>query len=67
MFSLQKLFCNTCGKEMLIKIADSYNGRFCSQECCNEFKWRETLSILGKEYYPKGDKNSVNTQSKNNS
>lgn len=24
----------------------------CSKECNDEFHWRETLSIMGKEYYP---------------
>ena len=29
------------------------SGRFCSMECLREGKWRETLSIMGKEYYPR--------------
>jgi hypothetical protein len=56
-YSKQKTFCNICGKEMFVEIASSgsFNGRFCSIECCREFKWRETLSIMGKEYSPKPD------------
>lgn len=26
--------------------------RVCSTECINEIRWRETLSIMGEEYYP---------------
>jgi len=26
--------------------------RVCSSACVREIRWRETLSIMGKEYYP---------------
>ena len=53
-YSKQKLYCNLCGKEMFVAIAQigNFDGRFCSIECLREFKWRETLSIMGKDYYP---------------
>ncbi len=57
LYSKQKLFCNTCGKEMFVEIPRDFNGRFCSLECCKEFKWRETLSIMNSEYYER-DKNN---------
>ena len=57
-YSKQKVFCNTCGKEMFVAIATTpFNGRFCSQECCNEFRWRETLSIMGEDYCPNPKEN----------
>jgi len=39
---------------MFVAIAQlgNFNGRFCSIECLREFKWRETLSIMEKDYYP---------------
>jgi hypothetical protein len=55
LFSKQKLFCNICGKE----IEEEYNQiigrncRVCSEECLDEFRWRDTLSMLGKEYRPR--------------
>jgi len=30
--------------------------KVCSKECNNEFRWRETLSIMDKEYYPNPSK-----------
>lgn len=60
MFSNQKGYCRVCGAEMLWNVGSSipYSGLgVCGKECCQEYHWRETLSILGKEYYPdpKGD------------
>jgi hypothetical protein len=51
-YSKQKAFCNTCGKELFVEIAscNHFDGRFCSKECCREFSWRKTLSICGEEY-----------------
>ena len=61
LFSKQVVYCNACGKEMFIAISGSgtFGGRFCSTECNNEFKWKETLSTMGKEYYPKLIKTST--------
>ncbi len=41
---------------MLISIGAAYSAQFCGAECYDEFKWRETLSIMGKQYYPRGTK-----------
>ena len=54
-FSKQKWFCNCCGKEQLSVMANGTNcmGRdwkTCSVECLKEIQWRETLSIMNKEY-----------------
>jgi len=57
--SKQKTFCNTCGIELFVDIAQigRFDGRFCSMECLKEFEWRKTLSILGKEYLPRKKEN----------
>jgi len=56
LYSKQKLFCNCCGIEMFVE----YHGvnvmgskfKVCSRVCLREIRWRETLSIMGKEYCP---------------
>lgn len=58
-FSPQKWFCTCCGKEMFSSpcIAMGKKYKVCGDDCHNEMAWRDTLSILGKEYYPqKGTK-----------
>lgn len=60
LFSKQKIFCNCCGLEMLIEYSKVLGGSFlgykvCSAKCVREIRWRETLSIMGKEYYPDPD------------
>ena len=57
LFSKQKFFCNACGKEMFCTSPSVMGGSFlgwrvCSSECIREIRWRETLSIMGLEYYP---------------
>ena len=52
MFSKQKVFCNGCGKEFETTFG-SYGGHVCSRKCYDDMEWKRTLSILGKEYYPK--------------
>lgn len=58
MFSKQKFYCQSCGKEMFVAINAAYGAKYCNQECCDEYHWKETLSIMGKEYYPKPKKES---------
>lgn len=55
LFGNMPWFCNCCGKEMSTSChgAMGRSWRVCSLECVREMGWRETLSILGKEYYPK--------------
>jgi hypothetical protein len=52
LWSKQFLFCNICGKEFEIEIPRSLgkNCKVCTIECLEEYKWRETLSIMGKSY-----------------
>lgn len=54
LFSKQKWFCNICGQEQFSVInANQYVGAMlCSMECNREFRWRQTLSIMGKDYKP---------------
>jgi hypothetical protein len=54
LFSPQKWFCTVCGKEQFSQLTgNKFVGAVtCSPACYREFKWRETLAILGKEYYP---------------
>lgn len=56
-YSKQKFYCNACGKELFCTINQMMGGKFlggkvCSPTCVREFRWRETLSIMGTEYYP---------------
>lgn len=55
-YTRQQLFCNACGKEMFCVPFNAMGGKFlgyrvCSSKCVREMRWRETLSIMGKEYY----------------
>lgn len=52
-YSEQQIFCNACGKEehrVLPGIGRTY--KVCSMRCLQEMQWRDTLSLMGKEYYP---------------
>ena len=55
LFSKQPIRCNACGAAYETDFQIGYpNGKHvCSQECFDEMRWRETLSMLGKEYRPK--------------
>lgn len=53
LFSKQIFYCRACGAEMLISVQAPYRYQVCNDQCWKEFEWRETLSILGKEYYPR--------------
>ena len=53
LFSKQIFYCRACGKEMLVSVQAPYKYQVCDEVCWEEFDWRETLSILGKEYYPR--------------
>jgi hypothetical protein len=61
-FSKQIVYCNVCGTKMSTEIAQlgKFDGRFCSMDCLREFEWRRTLSLMGKEYYPKPNKENNN-------
>jgi hypothetical protein len=47
------IFCNACGRAIFCTlpiIGETY--KVCSTECLREIKWRESLSIMGENYYP---------------
>ena len=56
-YSKQKIFCNTCGKGMLVEFPKiiGTNFKVCSSECLSEIKWRLSLSILGSAYESRPD------------
>jgi len=63
--SKQTFYCNSCGKEMFCSAANVMGSKFlgwkvCSTECVREIRWKETLSIMGKEYYTHPDPNYYN-------
>lgn len=54
MYSYMKVYCPICrepfnGMEGYGRIDAT---RCCNKECYQEWEWRKTLAILGKEYYP---------------
>lgn len=52
MFSRNDVRCCICQEGMDYQQRYGRESCCCSQACWNEFEWRQTLSILGKEYYP---------------
>lgn len=53
-FSSQKVYCQVCGKEFEVTLANApWDGRVCSDACWQELAWRAALSITGKSYYGK--------------
>ena len=54
LYSQQKCYCNACGFVMHIQLPNVIGNkwRVCSLTCLREMEWRETLSIMGSEYYP---------------
>jgi hypothetical protein len=57
LWSKQIFYCNCCGKEMFCGANNVMGSNFlgwkvCSIGCVREIRWKETLSLLGKEYYP---------------
>lgn len=57
-FSNQKWFCICCGKELFSPFVHAMGRKYkvCSYECLREMDWRETLCIMGKDYYPQPKK-----------
>lgn len=53
-YSKQKWFCNNCGKEQFSEMSKALGREWkcCSMECVKVLDYRETLSIMGKEYVP---------------
>lgn len=52
-YSEQEQFCRACGTKFHAQLVSGYASRgCCSKDCFEEYNWRETLSIMGKDYYP---------------
>ena len=57
LFSKQLVYCHNCGVEFKTNFNGDGgygNGECCCRDCAEELKWKKTLSILGKEYHPRG-------------
>ncbi len=48
LFSKVMMCCNLCAKPFLTTF-NSYDGRFCTKECFDEYKFRRATCILGIE------------------
>ncbi|HVI41287.1 MAG TPA: hypothetical protein VM577_11560 [Anaerovoracaceae bacterium] len=59
MSSSQPAYCIACGKSHKTNFT-LFHGYVCSWRCWDELNWRETLSNLGKEYYPIPEEAQVN-------
>jgi hypothetical protein len=65
LYSVQKMYCTVCGGTYAWTCNHGWpKSRACSRECHEEWAWRETLSIMGKEYYPQEKAREVEAQSK---
>jgi len=53
-WGVQEVHCQICGRLQVVAIANgSYDkARTCGKRCWEEWKWRETLSIMGSAYKP---------------
>lgn len=47
--------CRVCGVWCLPPYRGYAKDAVCSRPCYDEFKWRETLQIVKKPYYPHGE------------
>ncbi len=46
LFTKVCLRCNVCGESFLTTFMP-YDGRFCSQECCEEYDLRRATAVVG--------------------
>ena len=53
MFSYMKTYCSICRGDMDGMKRYGKEAHCCSKECFDEWKWRETLAIMGRQYKPK--------------
>lgn len=51
LFTKQPGFCCICGKPGKFALHD-YTIPCCSDTCRQEYQWRKTLFLSGREYYP---------------
>lgn len=69
LYSKQKWYCNNCGIEQYsvphkATLADKHYST-CSFDCSKEMTWKNTLSIMGQEYYPQPKEKQVMTKAGN--
>jgi hypothetical protein len=65
LFSKQVIYCNACGVRMVRELPGmGREYKVCTIECWREMQWRETLSIMNKEYYPDPRKDEHNGTNK---
>lgn len=50
LFKYQPGYCCVCGQQGNYRMEGPI---VCSETCRDEYGWRETLYIMGKEYYPR--------------
>lgn len=53
MFTRCGIRCCVCGTDIDWHHRYGRDAPCCGKTCFDEFEWRRTLSILGKEYYPR--------------
>lgn len=54
LYSEQSVYCPVCGKAHKNIIAGKNTFTLCcSTDCWRELEWRTTLSIMGRDYYPR--------------
>jgi hypothetical protein len=55
LFKKQPAYCSMCGLKDDYEF-DRTRPIICSEDCWEEFNWRYTLHVMGKDYYPKPKK-----------
>lgn len=61
-FSKQLVYCPICRQEMDGMKGYGRTANCCGKKCYEEWEWRRTLAILGKEYEPDPRKEKENEQ-----
>lgn len=51
-FKEQRAYCAVCGQEDLHRLSN-HRPILCSKACYDEYEWRYTLCVRGKDYYPR--------------
>jgi len=54
LWAVHPMFCTICGKQYDWHCGYGWSeSRTCGKDCHGEWQWRYTLSVMGKEYYPR--------------
>lgn len=59
MFSRMAVFCPICRIEMDGMRGYGRTANCCDKECYDEWEWRKTLAILGKQYAPRENREQI--------